>query len=737
MNTELVAYCDKVSVASGETISFMVSCSGPEYRADIVRLIHGDDNSAGPGPKEVEFEAPVNRIYTGRVQPLRCGSFAVAPQTGALHLRHGFTLVAWIYPTTPAKGLQGVLTKWCAEDQSGFGLFIDQTGALAVGIGTSEGATWLGTGKSLRAATWYLAVCTWDPALGVAVYQIPRTKWPVEDSNAIVRGTVSGEPRSNGFPVHIAAFAERDGVPGGLFNGKIDSPMVLGRGISAEEVERLADDAPIGLLGEALEAAWDFSVAQETDLIVDRSRHGRHGHTVNLPSRAVTGRNWRGYSHSRFKDAPETYGAIYFHDDDVGDAGWHADFELVVPDDLRSGVYAARLRCGDTEYRAPFVVRPSRNKAPVLFLLPTLSYHAYANFRWFDSPDVIAIAGEAVSDRQPEDALLKSHPELGLSVYDTHSDGSPVYYSSWLRPIASLSPRYKHPPWKSAHLLAADLYIVDWLTAKEFAFDVASDHDLHFQGKDLLKSHRVVILGAHPEYWTEPMMEGLESYMSDGGRLMYLGGNGLYWVTSLDSRGASVEVRRWFGTRTNFAQDGEYYHSTTGELGGIWRARGRAPQKLVGVGFASQGGPPGRPFHRNADSFNPRARFIFEGIADDELIGDFGLCVGAAGGFEIDRADPAWGTPPHALLLASATKFGRQHMHVIEEVGLTNDSEHGEACAKVRADMVFYEHPGGGAVFSASSIAWPGSLSHNGYDNNVARITENVLKRFLSPEPFR
>jgi N,N-dimethylformamidase len=32
------------------------------------------------------------------------------------------------------------------------------------------------------------------------------------------------------------------------------------------------------------------------------------------------------------------------------------------------------------------------------------------------------------------------------------------------------------------------------------------------------------------------------------------------------------------------------------------------------------------------------------------------------------------------------------------------------------------------------SIAYTGSLSHNRYDNNVARLTGNVLKRFLHPE---
>jgi N,N-dimethylformamidase len=39
-------------------------------------------------------------------------------------------------------------------------------------------------------------------------------------------------------------------------------------------------------------------------------------------------------------------------------------------------------------------------------------------------------------------------------------------------------------------------------------------------------------------------------------------------------------------------------------------------------------------------------------------------------------------------------------------------------------------------VFSTSSIAWAGALAHNGYDNNVSRIMENVLRRFVDPAPF-
>jgi hypothetical protein len=47
-------------------------------------------------------------------------------------------------------------------------------------------------------------------------------------------------------------------------------------------------------------------------------------------------------------------------------------------------------------------------------------------------------------------------------------------------------------------------------------------------------------------------------------------------------------------------------------------------------------------------------------------------------------------------------------------------------------DIALRVLPGGGAVFAAGSVAWTGSLSHNGCDNNVSRVTENVLRRFLS-----
>ncbi len=40
------------------------------------------------------------------------------------------------------------------------------------------------------------------------------------------------------------------------------------------------------------------------------------------------------------------------------------------------------------------------------------------------------------------------------------------------------------------------------------------------------RPHACIMTGAHPEYTSAAMMHALAGYIRDGGRLMYLGGNG-------------------------------------------------------------------------------------------------------------------------------------------------------------------------------------------------------------------
>lgn len=127
---------------------------------------------------------------------------------------------------------------------------------------------------------------------------------------------------------------------------------------------------------------------------------------------------------------------------------------------------------------------------------------------------------------------------------------------------------------------------------------------------------------------------------------------------------------------------------------------------------------------------DPRFAPIFAGV-DEDLIGDFGLIGGGAAGLELDRADYDLGSPPNLVVLASSENHTDLHLLVNEVSGVTTPDMTGSQNDLVRADLTFFETPAGAAVFSNGSIAWCGSLSHNAYDNDISRITHNVLDLFL------
>ncbi len=746
MITELTGYTDRFSVAPGEPIRFMVSTDLPSYETNLVRLIHGDENPEGPGYKEELVDASINGQRRGRKQFAKSGSYILVEEHGPLSQLQSFTLQAWIYPTTLDKGqAQGLLSKWSA-DEPGFCLVVGAEGALELwlsGTGADSGGRF-STGEALRACEWYFVAAAFEAETqSLRLYQLPLSDWPSDNSSVVIERTVKAQlPGRNGCPLLIAAngvgTTNTDRYAAlGLYNGKIDSPRVFSRALDADEIEQLRRGvAPAEVAPSDLVAAWDFAATPSSASVIDRGPHALHGVAVNMPARAMAGYNWTA-SEFDFKHAPEQYGAIYFHDDDLEDAGWEPDFELVVPNNLRSGVYAARLTGEAQEDHIPFIVRAPRGKAnaSILYLMPTMTYVAYANDRMDAAHEhLVGLSAEHIK-WDLLDLYLAEHPEFAMSFYDRHSDGSGCSYSSYLRPIVNLRPKYRHLLTGASRLLGEDLYLIDWLDEKGFAYDVATDHDLHHEGQDLLANYRVMLTGTHPEYWTAPMLTALEAYLAGGGRLMYLGGNGFYWVTSVDAKRPHIaEVRRGMsGTRAWNSAPGECYHSTTGELGGHWRHRGKTPNRLTGIGFTAQGwGDPAPGYTRKPDSFDERAAFIFDGIEADETIGDFGLVFGGAAGDELDRIDYSLGTPHHTLVLASSGPHGPSILPVIEDYTQVNAELMTDPGATVRADMVYFETLNDGAVFSVGSICWCGSLSHNGYDNNVSRITENVLKAFAN-----
>ena len=735
----LLGYADTFSVENGHTIVFKVSSALPgHYRAEIVRLRCADHT--GVGLKQTTVETSVNGAYPARFQPAYAGSHIEVSVTAAFTPPR-MTLQAYVWPTTPQKGRQALLGTWDATHGQGYGLILDDSGALALLLGDGQKQQIISTHMPLLERHWYLVAASVDTTSNeVWIGQRPLVRYAREDTTAERSARLEVIP-TPGTVFRMAAWSAQAGpgphagrvIAEGFYNGKLEEPIIANRTLTPQERQTLLDAAAPAQLRNDVVAHWDFSCDISTTHVIDLSPHGRHGTTVNLPTRAMKGHKWDG-SEYNWTHKPEHYGAIHFHDDDLYDCGWETDFTFTVPDDLPSGLYCAYLTQAGHEDYIPFVVRPPRGttRAPLALLLPTASYWAYANrhveLEWRERENVVG--NFAAVD--PTALFLHEHPEFGVSMYDLHSDGSGVCYASRLRPVLNMRP--KERLWQ----LPADTHIIDWLEAKDFPYDVITEDDLDAEGIALLAPYRCVMTGTHPEYPSKRMLDAIATYQNQGGRFIYFGGNGFYWRTSYHPELPGViEMRRAEdGIRSWLAEGGEYYHSFTGELGGMWRRMGRAPQSVAGTGMAAQGFDVSTYYERTPESFDARARFIFAGIGQAERLGDFGLIGGGAAGWEIDRADRALGTPPHALVVATATNFTSVYHWVKEELTHTHSANTGETCPFVRCDMVFYETPNGGAVFSTSSIAWAGALSHNNYENNVSHITDNVIRRFLNATPF-
>ncbi|MGH7191558.1 MAG: N,N-dimethylformamidase beta subunit family domain-containing protein, partial [Acetobacteraceae bacterium] len=165
--------------------------------------------------------------------------------------------------------------------------------------------------------------------------------------------------------------------------------------------------------------------------------------------------------------------------------------------------------------------------------------------------------------------------------------------------------------------------------------------------------------------------------------------------------------------------------------GGLWRRNRRPPQSLVGVGFSGQGLFEGTHFRRLPASYDDAHAWMFDGIAE-EIIGDYGLSGGGAAGFELDRADPALGTPSNAVILARSEDPPASFVTVPEELLSHLHTVSGEPPEALRrAEIVSFETARGGAVFSVGSITFCGSLWRHGFEGPVSRLLENVLRRWL------
>ncbi|GAB3525191.1 N,N-dimethylformamidase beta subunit family domain-containing protein [Phytohabitans suffuscus] len=783
----VMGYCDRVSYRPGDTVRLAVSTTAARWSAELVRLRALAIPSAGVERRQERVGALAPIGGDGIDQRTAVGSYVRVddlPGAGP----DGLVVALAAMPTRPGAGAQDLLAHGRPEQGSGWAVGLDGDGRFVLRVATAQGAGKLrseergdeagarrppgapaseasatypaglvevAAGPVAQAGCWYELTATVGGRAGSEVALTVAPAGTFEANHAVrrpeppstSRAALAAAPVPATGPLFWAragggTAGNGDGARAGggdtgeavrPYDGRIESPVVVGDATATGSRAELASH-------RALLAHWDLAAAigragiGDTGLVRDVGPRGLHGTAAHHPQRAVRSSGWTG-DVTDFRFAPEQYAALHFHRDDMTDCGWRFQGEAVLPPDLPSGVYAWELTDSDgARDTVPVFVAPPAGTAtaPLLLVLPTNSYLAYGNDHvGVDSPRT-QVWSQMVPTLDDFELFRDARRELGYSLYEAHADGSGVCYSSWRRPLLTMRERaYDHnaPVWQ----FTGDMQLVDWLDRTGREVDIVTDHDLHAEGAGLLGRYRTVLTGTHPEYPSLEILEAYEEYVGHGGRLVYTGGNGMYWVTGYDPRDDQViEIRRWGGTQAWLAEPGEYHLGFTGQLGGIWRFRGRAPQKTFGVGFVAAGNPGASAGYRRVAA-DPAVAWVFAGLTG-QTFGGYGVAGGAAG-LEIDSASPPLGTSADAVVLATSVGHGDDMLEARENFNMTSRVLGGARNPRVHADLVLVPREGGGAVFSTGSIAFAGALYDLGGRAEISRLLGNVLDRFSSGLP--
>lgn len=520
-----------------------MSSTFAQFQYQLVRLLQSIDLEHAPLPRKEVIEHGPKGESAGRYQRAYPGSYAevkawsdqpLLETASGIHL--SFYAEPWLLDCSH---FQTIISTLDISTKSGFLVGIDQKNNLVVWIGTGSDVECLELDIGARQQRWIhvsLEIRGSEVTIELehklqhaekgppssSLHKVLQKPAALHSSTSLLFGASRAETISQG--------AER---PTNFFNGRIDSPTMTVFALNGRQYKLFQ---------------YDFAKGISTDDIFDISGTGLSGRLYNSPIRAVRGHD---YDHTsvgtQWTTAKYGYGAIHFHDDDLDDAGWESTLQLQLPNDLRSGAYAVEAWDPKTQTRdyITFFVRPKtvRPSAKTCFVFSTFTYLAYANEHMWDEtkhthltfPDGVHVLKSDNFER------MVRRQDMGHAIYDIHSDGSGVVYSSSKRPIFNVRPDYVHWGFRRPREFAADLLMVGFLEEQlGDAYDILTDHDLHFRGVSALANYDVVITGSHPEYPSAESLNAYHDFLKIGGSIMYTGGNGFYVGPMLDKRGFKI-----------------------------------------------------------------------------------------------------------------------------------------------------------------------------------------------------
>ena len=384
-----------------------------------------------------------------------------------------------------------------------------------------------------------------------------------------------------------------------------------------------------------------------------------------------TGAQWNrfGYSsphHKHFVTAPDRSGLYYFHA--KGESGQFFSF--------------------------PWVVAPARPTSPIAVLAADMTWNAYNNFGGrsnYIHPDRLPAVPTLNARLELSRYTDPEHINYGCTEYDPLSFDRPESINSIPEDEHILNPIEGRA---ACHIAPAEWRLFGWLEREGFDYDLYSETQFHF-GTLNLDDYRLLMISTHPEYWSADMYFRLKKWVFErGGRLMYLGGNGL-----------NCEVE-FTDEQTCIYRNGDdrQLRDTANGFESRFHQRQESEANLLGVVYDARGIMTAAPYRVIDDS---HWVFADTGLRNGDLFGtecQHERVPGGASGHETDKRSPS--SPANTQFLAQGLNPGGGG-----------------------AEMVIHEPGNGAAVFSAGSICWPSSLL---VDEGVSKITANVVRRFAA-----
>jgi hypothetical protein len=376
--------------------------------------------------------------------------------------------------------------------------------------------------------------------------------------------------------------------------------------------------------------------------------------------------NHQGYTnphHKQYVTAPEKSGLYYFH---------------------------AKTNSGAT-FSFPWVVAPAVPKSQIAVLASNVTWNAYNAFGGrsnYINPDKLPNI-PVVNSRQ-ELARYTNPDNINYGVWDYAplSFDRPELINSIALGEQATDPIEGRA---ACHLASAEWRLLAWMEREGFEYDYWAETQLQSGVLDL-KNYKILVISTHPEYWSREMFQRVHHWVfHEGGRLVYLGGNGL---------NCEVEFLDPFTMRVRNGDDREMKRRN---LESRFHFTGISEGSLLGVVYDERGIMTSAPY----EVLEPD-HWVFWGtnLKKGDHFGQESLhrrCPGGASGHETDKTTAS--SPKGTQIIAR---------------GLNADQG--------GAEIVTFETSTGGRVFSAGSITWPASVL---VSEPVSQMTKNVLEEFL------